>query len=180
MSNKSKKEVNLPKDTPIINMDDEDFEEKFSFALWSTNSSSDHRNDRERPYNGQSHTDEGARGQKQVKGLTMRDVKDCFIMAVLDSAATDEYLEPEEFDKCWDFSTDPPTPTQYLLDNQDKYAFTKVETGNWRHQDIYKIDLSKVDPGAIAQNLTCRIEKMMGIFPNMPKSTFEDGPTKNQ
>lgn len=36
---------------------------------------------RHRPYNGQPWTDEGQRGKTEVKGLTMRDIRDCFIRA---------------------------------------------------------------------------------------------------
>lgn len=35
---------------------------------------------RERLYNGQPHTDEGIRGSTHVEGLTMRDIKDCFVI----------------------------------------------------------------------------------------------------
>ena len=35
--------------------------------------------------------------------------------------------------------------------------------------DLYSIpDLNELDPGAVVQNVTCQIEKMMGIFPNVP------------
>jgi hypothetical protein len=160
------------KDIPMLDASDEDFSAKLEFELWSTQSNSDYRNDRERPYNGQPWTDDGARGKTEVKGLTMRDMKDCLIKAFLLSGATKEYLQVEEFSKCWDFSNcksdqDRPVPTQYLLDNQDKYVFTKVETGNWRPQDLYKLDLNEIDPIAVCQNLTCEIERMMGIFPNI-------------
>lgn len=156
----------------MLDASSEDFKEQLAFNLWSTQSSSDYRNDRERPYNGQPWTDDGARGKTEVRGLTMRDIRDCLMKAFLLSGATKEYLEADEFLKCWDFSNcktdkDKPTPTQYLLDNQDKYVFTKVETGNWRHQDVYKLDLSNIDPIAVAQNMSCEIEKMMGIFPNV-------------
>lgn len=40
--------------------------------------------------------------------------------------------------------------------------------------DLYKVDLSKVDPGAVIQNTTCWIEKYMGIFPNVPKAQRSD------
>jgi O-glycosyl hydrolase len=61
-------------------------------------------------------------------------------------------------------------PTQYLLDHQNEPDFisTKVELGTWRPQDVYKINWEDVDPLAIAKNLTCEIEKMMGISPNVP------------
>lgn len=159
---------------PVIDPEDENFRENLEFNLWSTQSSSDYRNDRERPYNGQPWTDDGKRGETKVEGLTMRDIKDCIIKGFLLSGATEEYLEADEFLKCWDFSeceleapSKPPKPTQYLLDNQDKYVSTKVETGNWRPQDVYKLDLSKIDPLAVTQNTTVEIEKMMGIFPNI-------------
>lgn len=156
---------------PVLDPESENFKEDLKFNLWSTQSNSDYRNDRERPYNGQPWTDDGIRGQTEVKGLTLRDIKDCFIKALLQCGASDEYLE-KDFMKCWDFTGcdengTPPKPTQYLLDNQDKYVSTKVDTGNWRPQDVFKLELNKIDPLAVAQNLTCEIEKMMGIFPNI-------------
>lgn len=39
-----------------------------------------------RPYDGQSHTTDGKRGQQAVHGLTMRDVKDCYIRGVYESS----------------------------------------------------------------------------------------------
>lgn len=44
--------------------------------------------DRNRPYNGQSHTDEGERGKTLVEGLTMRDVADCIAMGFLDASGS--------------------------------------------------------------------------------------------
>jgi len=41
--------------------------------------------DRNRAYNGQSHTSDGERGKTQVVGLTMRDLRDCLILAFYDS-----------------------------------------------------------------------------------------------
>lgn len=37
------------------------------------------------------------------------------------------------------------------------------------HDDIYKIDLEDIDPGAVIQNAICYIEKYMGIYPNINK-----------
>lgn len=37
--------------------------------------------DRDRPYNGQPHTDLGERGKTELKGITFRDVRDCFVIA---------------------------------------------------------------------------------------------------
>ncbi|MEJ7830279.1 MAG: hypothetical protein WKF91_18870, partial [Segetibacter sp.] len=74
----------------FIDMEDDDFPAKLEFALWSTGGSSDYRNDRERPYNGQSWTDHGERGKQEVKGLTMRDISDCFIKALLKSSGGDD------------------------------------------------------------------------------------------
>jgi hypothetical protein len=45
--------------------------------------------DRNRPYLGQAHTDEGERGMTLVKGLTMRDVSDCIRRGI--ALATREY-----------------------------------------------------------------------------------------
>lgn len=43
-------------------------------------------------------------------------------------------------------------------------------------ESIFDCDLSVCDPLALEQNLTCNIEKMMGIFPNVPKLSFNDIP----
>ncbi len=47
--------------------------------------------DRQRPYNGQAWTSEGTRGKQEVSGITMRDIRDCFIRACYDSAPIKEY-----------------------------------------------------------------------------------------
>lgn len=48
---------------------------------------------RERPYDGQPHTDEGTRGSEPVVGLTMRDIKDCFVIGAFRSTGlpVDQY-----------------------------------------------------------------------------------------
>ena len=155
----------------MLDANADDFIEQFNFAIWSTHSSSDYRNDRERPYNGQPQTSDGIRGTQLVSGLTMRDLDDCLIKAMLISSVSKKYLD--NFSKCWDYSTDPPTPTQYLIDNQNETDFisTKVELGTWRYQDVYKINWSNIDPLSIVNNFGCEVEKMMNIFPNVPPIT---------
>ncbi len=86
--------------------------------------------EKDRAYDGQSHTHNGIRGKEMVKGLTVRDITDCIVKGFLDASGGI-----------------PLNPV---------------------HDDIYNIDLSKRDPGAIIQNTVCHIEKMMGIFPNLP------------
>lgn len=87
--------------------------------------------DRNRPYTGQSHTDEGERGKTLVEGLTMRDVADCMVIGFLEAAG----LYPDN-------------PTE---------------------KDMREIDMADVSPWAMIQCATCNIEKMMGIFPNIPE-----------
>jgi hypothetical protein len=163
----------LGKEIPMLDMNSDNFMENLEFHIWSTNSSSDYNNDRNREYNGQSWTDDGERGKTEVKGLTMRDIRDCLIKAMLISSPSNKYLN-EDFLKCWDFSNckkdgDNPIPTKFLLENQNNsdYISTKVELGTWRPQDVYKINWDDIDPLAICQNLTVEIEKMMGIYPNI-------------
>jgi hypothetical protein len=36
--------------------------------------------------------------------------------------------------------------------------------------DLYDIDFSELDPGAIGQSLMCELERMMGIYPNIPEA----------
>lgn len=43
----------------------------------------DHNMRRDRPYNGQPHTHDGVRGATEIKGVTFRDMRDCFIRAVM-------------------------------------------------------------------------------------------------
>lgn len=125
---------------PILDADDPEIKEKLQFEFWSIQSSSDYRNDRDRPYNGQSWTDEGERGKQEIHGITMRDLGDCFIKAV-------------------------------LLSCMDSEIHDKVKNNTWRYQDVYMAFEKDpdIDPIAIRQNLTCEVERMMGIFPNIPK-----------
>ena len=46
--------------------------------------------DRNRPYNSQPWTNDGERGQAMVQGLTMRDIRDCLILAFYSSAPVAE------------------------------------------------------------------------------------------
>ena len=90
---------------------------------------------RDRPYNGQPHTDEGIRGSTMVEGLTMRDIKDCFVIGAFRSTG-----KPVE---------DYP-------------------------RNIFGIDWADIDPLAVCQNMLCAIEERMGIYPNVPKLTWEE------
>lgn len=135
-----------------LNMNDKDFDSKLDFALSTSGSTSDYRNDRERPYNGQPWTCEGVRGSQEVKGITMRDIHDCLVQAML-VCSTDEELPKKVFEISDDTG----------IGKGTKYA----AKGNWRQKDVYKIDLNNVDPLAVAQNLTCFIEHYMGIYPNV-------------
>ena len=141
-------------------------------ALKTIQGSTAHANDRNRPYDGQSWTDDGVRGQTQVQGLTMRDVVDCFVQAVLHSATTPTYLQ--NFHRCWDISTDEQgkpvqKPTPFLLEriNDPDYIAAKADLGIWINDDLFRVQQKDVLFMAVAQNLVCQLEKMMGIFPNI-------------
>jgi hypothetical protein len=84
---------------------------------------------RDRPYNGSWWTDDGERGQTEVSGLTIRDIRDCLILAFFDSC-------PPEYKKV---------------------------------NDVEKLPLQEMSPEAISQNLSCWIERYMGIFPNITR-----------
>ena len=120
----------------------EEFPLNLEDLIRSTQGSTAVSMDRNRPYDGQSHTDNGVRGQQEVHGITMRDVTDCLIRAMV-------------------HSSDPGTEAGMDLRR-------KLDEGSLVHDNIYDADLSLMDPIAIAQNLTCEIERMMGIFPNVP------------
>lgn len=40
----------------------------------------------DRAFDGQAHTDEGQRGAREVKGITFRDVADCFVLACFEAS----------------------------------------------------------------------------------------------
>lgn len=91
--------------------------------------------DRNRPYNGQPWTDDGERGKQEVHGLTMRDIKDCFVRACYDSAPIPESEYPKS---------------------------------------IYDLPWGDIDIMAVCKNMSCWVERYMGIFPNVGKFNFDD------
>ena len=106
----------------------------------------DHNMRRDRPYNGQPHTSTGARGATEIRGVTFRDLRDCFIRAVLLSSSG--ISKPGLYEEA-----------------------CKGEVATLCENDIYGFNLDKLDPMAIAQNLCCEVERIMGIFPNVPGLT---------
>ena len=121
---------------------DSEFLHNLVDAIRETNGSTAVSMDRDRPYDGQPHTDTGERGRQEVHGLTMRDVVDCLIRAMV-------------------VCTDPDSEV-----GQDLRR--KKDCGALIWENIYEADLAQIDPIALAQNLTCEIETVMGIFPNVP------------
>ena len=104
----------------------------------------DHSMWRGRPYDGQPHTDTGIRGATEVKGITFRDLRDCYLRA-------------------WCLSAGPDNPACYE-------EAKKGERAAICENDIFKLKGS-IDRMAVFQNFSCEIEKLMGIFPNVPKLT---------
>lgn len=168
---------------PMINGSGESFNEDpeafLEAAFKMTQGSSAYRNDRKRPYDGQPWTDNGIRGQQLVTGLTMRDIRDCLIKAMLLSAPY-----PEEYFTNWSEYHNSPDentciPSQKLIDEQDKFPQVKVELGTWTIDDVYKLDFNNIDPIAVTQNLSCEIEKMMGIYPNISMCETDEDTIKS-
>lgn len=57
---------------------------------------------RDRPYDGQPHTDTGERGKTEVKGVTFRDLRDCFIKGAFHASGIDEKEYPRTiYDLDW-------------------------------------------------------------------------------
>ena len=101
----------------------------------------DHGTDRNRPYDGQPHTDQGERGKTLVSGLTFRDVCDCYVIGFL------------------------------MATGRSSLA----ESGTATYNDVYEAAKqdSGFDPLAVMQNMTCEMERRMGIFPNIPRLSFD-------
>lgn len=113
----------------------------------------DHSMRRDRPYNGQPHTCTGTRGATEIRGVTFRDLRDCFVRAVLLSTGA-EVIDG--------------------VDMRPRYEeANKGEAAALCENDLYGFNLDKLDPMAIAQNLACEVERVMGIFPNVPGLTWD-------
>ena len=108
----------------------------------------DHNMRRDRPYNGQPHTITGERGSAEIKGITFRDLRDCFIRAVLLSTGA-EVIGGKDMRSLYEEAC-------------------KGEGAVLCENDLYGFDLDRLDPMAIAQNLGLEVEKIMGIYPNVP------------
>ncbi len=106
----------------------------------------EHNMRRDRPYNGQPQTMTGERGATEIRGVTFRDLRDCFVRAMLLSS---HGISPAG-----------------LYDEA-----TKGEAAALCENDLYGWDLNQLDPMAVAQNLACEVEKVMGIYPNVPALT---------
>lgn len=116
----------------------------------------DHSMRRDRPYCGQPHTASGERGRTEIKGVTFRDLRDCFIRAVMLS-----------------------TGAEVIGDKNMRPYYeeaTKGENAALCENDLYGFDLNKLDPMAIFQNLSCEVERVMGIYPNVPALIYTSNP----
>jgi hypothetical protein len=143
------------KKIPMSDGEDPNLNGKMELAMKTIQGSTAYSNNRNRPYNGQPHTQNGKRGQTKIQGLTMRDLADCitqgFLKASLDEGLSDKTKEiNDEF-------------------KNTKYA----SLNNWRHDDIYKIECD-FDPGAVIQCVLCFVEDMMGIFPNVEHISYDE------
>lgn len=116
-------------------------------------SMTDSLTDPKRPFTGQPHTDAGERGKTEVKGIRFRDLADCVVKALVDAASGD--LEDEA---------------------QADELRRRADDGTLNYNDVYLLDLSQMDPLALMQNICCRVEKVMGIYPNVPKLHCETEP----
>jgi hypothetical protein len=128
-------------DEEIVNQDEfrKEFRKELLFAFKEIQGSSAFSLDRNRPYDGQPQTDMGTRGKTMVSGLTMRDISDCIVRGFLAASACDR--------------------KEAGIPERENPCF----------DDVYQIDGSKLDPGAVIQYSMCEVEKMMGIFPNVPR-----------
>jgi len=118
----------------------EDFNNMIENAMRECSGSSAYTMERDRPYNGQAHTNTGERGKTLVSGLTMRDIVDCYVRAYIHSS---DYRLPA-----------------------NEHLQRKLKEGTLIWDNLYEVE-GDHDPIAIAQNMTCEIERMMGIYPNI-------------
>jgi len=101
---------------------------------------------RDRPYDGQNHTNHGKRGKTEIKDITFRDLHDCFIRACCLASGEDKWYEEAP----------------------------KGEKAMLAENDLYKLPWENMDIVAVAQNLSCEVEKIMGIYPNIDDNEESD------
>lgn len=121
---------------------------------------------RDRPYTGQPHTVEGVRGSHVISGITFRDLRDAFIRAYITSVPNFKNGSME------------PLEPNYTLSQEAKKGPDAVLCEN----DIYTL-VGDLDPMALCQNLSIEIEKLMGIYPNLPgytKGGYNHDPEKTK
>lgn len=107
---------------------------------------------RDRPYDGQPWTDQGIRGKQEVKGLTMRDVRDCYIRGCYESSGWPREQWPRSiYDLPWD-RIDPMAVIQNTLCEIEKFMgiFPNVpkDINVWDHIPTLSLDEEDGDPNA--------------------------------
>jgi hypothetical protein len=109
----------------------------------------DHTTDINRPFTGQPHTDQGERGKTEVRGLRFRDLADCIAKAWIDAAG-------------------------HTVEGKiEKELRDRAEDGTLNYNDLYRLQCGNIDPVALIQCVCVRVEKIMGIYPNVPPLTYE-------
>lgn len=121
----------------------------------------EHNMRRDRPYGGQEHTSTGIRGATEINGITFRDLRDCFIRAVMLSTGAE------------------------TIGNKNMRPYyeeaLKGENATLCENDLYGFNLDRLDPMAICQNLSCEVERIMGIYPNVtPLVELQPGPKEDE
>lgn len=111
----------------------------------------DHNMSRDRPYTGQPHTVKGVRGATEIRGITFRDLRDCYIRAVLSSTGGASF----------------PDPSKRAMMETLYHEAQKGEGAVLSEGDLYGFNFDLLDPVAVCQNLCCEIEMLLGIFPNI-------------
>jgi len=105
--------------------------------------------DRERPYNGQPWTDAGIRGRQEVSGITMRDIRDCYIRACFECSGLSPSEYPKSiFDLDWS-SIDPLAVIQNTLCWVERYMGIFPNTSHMSFEETMKqvpiVDLGEDD-----------------------------------
>lgn len=95
-----------------------EFNKTLKWAFAEVQGSTAYSMDKNRPYDGQDHTDQGERGKTIVQGLTMRDIADCIVKGFL--ACGGVHRENPIYDDVYGFN----------LDDIDPIAVVKNATCN--------------------------------------------------
>lgn len=115
-----------------------------------------HNCDSNRPYTEQ----QPKRAQIEIKGLTRRDIKDCFAIGILTCREDHKYPMVYVSEAGTEFHN-----FDDLVKSDEGYGYSYIDPTKVTYNDLFGWDLNSIDPAAALQNAMVEVERRMGIYP---------------